>query len=206
MKIIATSDLHGAQPDIKPCDLLIIAGDTVGRPTAVEYNRFYKWVAEQPAKDVVIVGGNHDSDLLYTHPSAKKYHLLFNETVTIGGISIFGSPYSKPFNNWNFMPSDDVRFDAYMMMPYKVHILVTHGPEYMILDMARYNDYCGDRVLAKVMNAKIPYIHIFGHIHEGFGYTNITGVHSYNVSYLDGRYEKTRQPVEINLDSNGKIK
>ena len=205
-KIIATSDLHGARPDIGECDILILAGDVVGHPTNAGYNRFFEWLADIPARDIVLIAGNHDNMLLYDHPDSSKYHTLFNETVVINGISIFGSPYSKPFNNWNFMPNDDVRFDAYMMMPDNLDILVTHGPQHMILDRSNYGEILGDRVLGDVIRARRPYMHVFGHIHEGYGYSRASNIHSFNVAYTGDYFDMTNKPVEIVLDNNKKLK
>ena len=53
---------------------------------------------------------------------------------------------------------------------------------------------------------KLIQLLIFGHIHESYGYTNVTGVHSYNVSYTGSNFRETNNPVEIILDNKGKLK
>ena len=44
-----------------------------------------------------------------------------------------------------------------------------------------------------------PKIHIFGHIHEGYGHTEIEGTHFYNAAYLDRCYKNKNKPFYIEL-------
>lgn len=211
MKIIAVSDLHGAMPNIPSCDLLLIGGDTVAVEARLARFNFNKWLIDTKrvkAKKIVLIAGNHDGNEFYMkefQAKGKHVYYLFNESVEIDGLTIFGTPYTPPFQDWNFMPDDKTRKKAFESMPDKVDILLSHGPEYMILDKNMRGEHCGDKVLSDVMAIKKPRIHVFGHIHEGYGYSNISGKHSYNVSYVDQAYRATRAPVEIRLDNNGKI-
>ncbi len=201
MKIIAISDLHGAQPKIPTCDILIVAGDTVGHNTPGQRFAFNQWLKNVRAKDKVVIAGNHDGLEFYDkREHIKGVHYLFNQTVEVQGLTIFGSPYTPPFQNWNYMPDDKTRYQAFMECPDDVDILVTHGPEYLILDKNFKGESCGDRMLSKALENKNPRVHIFGHIHEGYGYSDVTGMKSYNVSYVDQTYRNTRNPVEILLD------
>jgi Icc-related predicted phosphoesterase len=211
MKIIATSDLHGAMPNIPSCDILLIGGDTVAQESRIARHRFNTWLADTKAvkaKNIVLIAGNHDGPEFYLkqyQAKGKRIHYLFNESVEVEGITIFGTPYTNPFQHWNFMPDDKTRKAAFDKIPKDVKILLSHGPEWMVQDTNKFGVHCGDKVLAKAITEKTPYMHVYGHIHEGYGYTNLTGTHSYNVSYVDGNYHETRKLVEIVLDKNGKI-
>jgi len=206
LNIIATSDLHGARPEIPECDILIVAGDTTARDSYDERMRFRDWLYYAPAKEKVVIAGNHDSMFMYDpREQVKEAHYLLNSGIDVMGLKVWGSPYTPPFMSWNFMPEDDERRDAFMTMPDKFDILVTHGPEYGILDRNTRGEWCGDKVLASVLSIKQPKVHIFGHIHEGFGHTKISGKESYNVSYVDQYYQNTNRVVKILLDKDGKV-
>ena len=54
-------------------------------------------------------------------------------------------------------------------IPKDTDILVTHGPPYGILDLNMYKEHTGcPHLLKKVMEVR-PQLHVFGHIHEGYG-------------------------------------
>ena len=205
-KIVATADLHGALPDIPPCDIVVFAGDITGTGQAMEYRRFFRYANELPAEYVIMVAGNHDTMELY-NPKYKsdKIITLLNQGIELNGLKIWGSPYSNPFNGWRFMPDDETRDDAYSEIPNDTDILITHGPEHMILDLLPQQGHVGDKVLAKHITRIRPKVHICGHIHEGYGYTNITGVHSYNVSYISGKFDRINEPVSIRLDDKKRV-
>lgn len=81
----------------------------------------------------------------------------------------------------------------------KVDILVTHWPPYGILDTVFKRDRGGSKGILKFVREIKPKIHIFGHIHEGYGHTEIDGTHFYNVSYLDRQYKTKNKPFLITL-------
>src|SRR5687768_2713638 len=66
--VVAISDLHGNLPDnIPECDLLLVGGDICPyydhsmMTQAVWLSRkFADWVRRLPAKEVVVIAGNHD--------------------------------------------------------------------------------------------------------------------------------------------------
>src|SRR5690348_12012006 len=69
MKVTAFADAHGALPKIREeCDLLLIGGDVcpVDQSHEPAHQRnwlrtvFSDWLHEQPAKNIVWIGGNHD--------------------------------------------------------------------------------------------------------------------------------------------------
>jgi Icc-related predicted phosphoesterase len=47
---------------------------------------------------------------------------------------------------------------------------MTHGPPLGILDANNYDDPCGCTDLLREVEQRVrPRVHIFGHIHEGYG-------------------------------------
>ena len=75
MRLVLTSDFHGFLPKRVPeCDLLLIAGDVCpvwnhDRKFQAFWlrNDFTDWLKEQPATDIIGIGGNHDFVLEVSH-------------------------------------------------------------------------------------------------------------------------------------------
>lgn len=206
IKIIATSDWHGALPTIPECDILMIGGDNTVRGAQHEYERFFQHVQQAPCKHAVAVGGNHDNPDFYNERwESDKIIRLYNQPCEVMGLQIWGSPCSQPFNDWNFMPDDDSRDDIYSEIPNDLDILLTHGPEWLINDMNGIGEHIGDKILADHIARAKPYMHIAGHVHEGYGYSNISGTHSYNVSYVGKNFSSLNPPVEIRLNNKNRL-
>jgi Icc-related predicted phosphoesterase len=45
-----------------------------------------------------------------------------------------------------------------------------------------------------------PKIHVFGHIHEGYGYVFDGNTHYINAAVLNGRYEFRNKPITVDFD------
>ncbi|CAG8727539.1 8579_t:CDS:1, partial [Funneliformis mosseae] len=54
-------------------------------------------------------------------------------------------------------------------IPPTTHILMTHGPPYGILDETFHGTNAGCNDLLERIEKIKPYVHVFGHIHEGYG-------------------------------------
>jgi Icc-related predicted phosphoesterase len=200
MKLALLSDTHGYLPEIPECDIAIHAGDIcpdMGKGNQVSWLRdeFYDWQRQQPAKDFVWIGGNHDFALAGATGQGLRSHLfgtyLNNESAEVQGVKIWGSPYSNIFGNWAFMDTDFELQKIWATIPDDTEILITHGPAYGIGDKVSRIVYPGedhhvgsksltDRI-AELPNLKL---HVFGHIHEGFGSTQRGNVTHANVSYV----------------------
>ena len=44
-----------------------------------------------------------------------------------------------------------------------------------------------------------PQLHVFGHIHEGYGERFLGGIHFVNASLCDERYRSVNAPVVVDL-------
>ncbi|KAL1970646.1 hypothetical protein VTN77DRAFT_4290 [Rasamsonia byssochlamydoides] len=96
--------------------------------------------------------------------------------------TLYASPYQPEFCQWafayerfvdRFNPSPPVSlFQAPKPVPSypDVDILLTHGPPYGILDQVYYSgESVGCENLLKACVRARPRLHVFGHIHEGYG-------------------------------------
>ena len=208
VKICALSDLHGFEPDIDPCDLLIVAGDCTSGNSAYEWSRFFTWFMRSDAKNKVLVGGNHDNVLHdefspdLTHQRNLYFRYLLNSSTDVDGLKIWGSPCTPIFDGVNkhfsyFMYKKDEH--PWDQIPDNIDILVTHGPPKGILDQDSNEKRCGCSLLLNRVKQVKPKIHIFGHIHQGYGVKKLNGTHFYNVAINDEYYIPCRKPTYIEL-------
>jgi len=206
MKICCISDLHGDTIDIQKCDVLIIAGDVCPVTNhAVSYQLrwldqvFSPWLASIDAENIVGIAGNHD--FVFEEYRGDKIGIpwiYLNQTgTTIGGLKIYGHPYTPAFCNWAFMDGD---LDAISRaIPIDTNILVTHGPPLGLMDKAH-----GENVGCKHLKDRLdkipqsPLLHVFGHIHEGYGIKEGKCI-SVNASVKDGTYRLVNDPIVVNL-------
>jgi predicted phosphohydrolase len=180
--IICISDTHNAQIDVPPGDMLIHTGDLTQSGTLKELEAALGWLRSLPHPHKVIIGGNHDLILDSTltqkennHTSAQnsrdrsRFTYLNNTSTTIKcdsgrELKIFGSPMTPRHGNWAFQypRNEDVWKD---LVPDDVDILVTHGPPKAHLD----HGGAGCDILVAELWRIQPRLHVFGHIHAGYG-------------------------------------
>lgn len=177
--VVCVSDTHNSQPRIPPGDILIHAGDATQSGTLKEFQSCVDWLHSLPHKYKILVAGNHDLLLdpkIQSPDSTRRDAIdwqdviyLHNEAITLrftGGrqLKIYGSPLSPRHGNWAFQYSraQDVWRDA---VPIDTDVLVTHGPPRTHLDLG----YLGCCFLLRELWSKRPRLHVFGHVHEGYG-------------------------------------
>ena len=233
MIIDAISDLHGFFPDLKGGDLLIVAGDLTASDANAQYLLFMEWLDAQEYKQKIVVAGNHDN-LLFEEKfkiSLPEYYsqgeriiYLCDSGTEFEGPKIWGSPWTPLFRGVNrrcaaFMLPEAELEAKFALIPDDVDILVTHGPPYGILDAVRkYGPFSHEReecvgsesLLKRVFDIR-PQLHIFGHIHEGYGEYHhtprdgascelgITPIKFINCSHVNERYEPVNKPIRVIL-------
>jgi Icc-related predicted phosphoesterase len=211
MKIVAISDLHEqwSQLHIPECDVLIVAGDITydGKPHKLaEFNAWAERLQDRgTAGDVVVIAGNHDL-LAERNPDGFRAILqdvtyLQDESIEIGGLNIYGSPWTPTFGyGWAFNADRDRIFQHWKKIPGNTDILVTHGPAFGILDRNQERERCGCPRLRDVIEFEVqPKLHICGHIHEGYGVGHLGFTTMVNASVLNRHYQCVNKPVVIEL-------
>ena len=189
MKVWVISDTHNEHDKLlvpKGIDLVIHAGDAANHKSreinSNEMLNFVQWFESLPIKYKIFTGGNHDTSLeSYWRKDdfAKRgIILLINETITIEGIKIFGSPYSPTFNvGWAFNCHRGKIGKHWSHIPLDADIVVTHTPAKYLLDTTD-NGPQGCGALRSMLYKVNPKFHICGHIHD-------MGGHSATNQYLD---------------------
>lgn len=208
MKLVLISDTHGTHKTVQvpEGDVLIHAGDLSKRGEEGEVKEFLEWFSKQPHTYKVFVAGNHD--WLFERRSAEYIKSLIPENiiylndsgVEINGVYIWGSPIQPTFYNWAFNRDrgEDIK-RHWDLIPEHTDVLITHGPPYGILDKTIRGEHVGCQDLMNTIHEIQPKLHVFGHIHEGYGIQQSKQTNFVNASILDQKYRCVNQPIVINI-------
>lgn len=214
MIVTAFSDTHGLhrQLALPECDILIFAGDamTCGYKEN-ELIDFLDWFNEQPAQYKIMIAGNHDryienhrglfQELLKERPSITY---LEDSGTVINGLNIWGTPHSREFCNWAFNRTSEQMGKAFSHIPNDTDILVSHAPQYGILDKLERGEMVGEPTLsAKIKELEFLRYHIHGHIHSCYGLQNNPDYKSLNVSVVNEGYELQNEPISFKIYPHG---
>lgn len=207
MKIVCLSDTHNCNEEIvvPDGDVLIHAGDATNSGTIGEIVLFNEWFANLPHKHKIFVAGNHDW-LFETNNSAARKLLddkivyLQDSAVEVEGLKIYGSPWQPRFFDWAFNLNRGAEIaEKWRLIPDETDVLITHGPPHGILDETPRGDLAGCEELRKRVEIVRPKLHVFGHIHHGYGATEKFGVKFANASNCDEDYFPANAPLVFNL-------
>lgn len=170
--------------------------------------RFNDWLGGQPHRHKVVIAGNHDR-LFEDYPLPARARLtnaiyLEDSGVEVAGLKFWGSPVQPPFMDWAFnVPRGAAIRRHWDRIPAGTDVLMTHGPPYGILDLCRpRGNREGCEELAEVVGKLAPRLHVFGHIHEGYGRVlGVNGCEFVNASVLDERYRLVNAPWMVDLEA-----
>lgn len=208
MKIVAVSDTHGmhekvAVPD---GDVFIHAGDFSSYGSLQNLEGFCSWLQVLPHKHKIVVAGNHDRiaqmdfELTRSLIADAGGVYLEDDQIIIDGMKIYGSPWTPRFMDWFFMADrgPDIA-EKWAKIPVDTDILVTHGPPYGIMDKVNNLPQGCEELLNRIERLTLQ-VHIFGHIHEGYGCRQLSrGPIMVNASVCDSRYRPLNKPVELGV-------
>lgn len=206
-------------------DVLVHAGDftSTGRLTEVRSFRAMMdsidWLDHQ-----VIIAGNHETTFdaafyrtngpRFHRPvedasvcraallagSSPRLHYLENTGIRLCGLEFWGSPYTPSYFDWAFNLERGAELRSmWAKIPDRLDVLVTHGPP------ARHGSFAATRVdagcedlLARVLDVA-PALHVFGHIHEGYGVTREGSTVFVNAATCTLRYRAENAAVVVDL-------
>lgn len=166
-------------------DMVVHAGDmSNAKEPAMNANEvldFLEWYKSLThIKYKILVAGNHDTSIENGHVTRGNIHesitYLEHEFVEIGGVKIFGSPYTPNFGTkWAFNVPRGKLEPYWNDITEGLDILITHGPPKGILDLTQYDSrigadgqmffQCGCKDLLRAIIRAKPRYHVFGHIH-----------------------------------------
>jgi len=205
MRIVSISDTHlkHKKVDMPPGDVLVLAGDWL-EDDEERLSGVNRWLGNQPYKHKVVIAGNHDFPLERQPELAKQLtncNYLIDQSVTVDGVKFYGSPWQPWFYDWAFNLDKAGLKRVWAKIPIDTDVLVTHGPPKAILDMTSRGAYAGcDELVTRLKDVR-PKVHIFGHIHEGYGYLEQNGTLYVNASTCDLHYRPINKPIVIDYDT-----
>src|SRR5579885_429050 len=198
MRIVCIADTHGLESMLAPLptgDVLVVAGDFTNHGTSQDIKFFSQWLKNQLFTHKLVIAGNHDTSFEYDPYMARamlrQCTYLEDSGVTIQGVHFYGTPWQLEFMNWAFnLPRGKKLKEKWEMIPNNTDVLITHCPPFGILDFAYYsNAHVGDKNLLERVKQIKPKVHIFGHIHEGYGKVEQDGTVFINASVSDEKNE-----------------
>jgi Icc-related predicted phosphoesterase len=156
-------------------------------------------------KHVLLIAGNHDwvfecrkgDDL-----RLRNMTYLEDSGVELDGLKFYGSPHQPEFYSWAFnLPRNGEALRRYWsLIPDDTDVLITHGPPWGILDQPRRGDqHAGCELLARRVSEVRPRVHIFGHIHGGYGRVQVGPTLFVNACLCDEEYRPVNDPQVIEI-------
>lgn len=215
MKLVCLSDSHNLHKKVTERgplpegDVLLHGGDFTGRGSFKEVASFLAWFASQPHQYKVFIAGNHDylfekeewlvRNLLEQYPSITY---LQDSGCEIGGLRFWGSPWQPWFCDWAFnLPRKGPALrEKWNQIPVHTDVLITHGPPFGTLDQVGDGEHLGCEELAIRLTAVRPRVHLFGHIHDGYGLKERDGTCFVNACVCDEDYRVSNPPIVLEVD------
>ncbi|KAI6785441.1 putative rhamnogalacturonate lyase C [Emericellopsis cladophorae] len=180
IRVVAISDTHDQFVHIPPGDILVHAGDLTNEGTVRDIQKQIDWLKRQPHAVKVVVAGNHDS--WFDPKSRRDEDVKSGAQVDLDGVvylesqitvqeirgrkvHIFGVPdipnIGPPEFAFQYQPDEHPWLSK---IPPETDILITHSPPKHHHDLA-----LGDTNLLRELYRVRPRLHIFGHVHFGYG-------------------------------------
>lgn len=211
MRFICISDTHMSHRgfNLPHGDVLIHAGDATSTGTPDEVDRFLRWFAAQAHPQKILIAGNHDwiyqkdperaASLLAKYPGITY---LQDSGVAIDGVRFWGSPWQPWFMDWAFnLPRNGEKLlETWGLIPEGTDVLITHGPPHGVLDQVHGGEHLGCEQLRLRLAAVRPKVHVFGHIHDGYGVAQSKTATYINASTCTEQYQALNRPIVFDLD------
>lgn len=219
MKVVCISDTHGYHESVvvPDGDLLIHAGDFTGEDIGkADMMRFLTWFDKQPHPDKILVAGNHDGALELWKDEARELIAQFSSIfylqdsfIDINGVLFWGSPWTPEFCNWHFnLPRGEPLQNVWSKIRIDTNVLITHGPPHVPnskIDVSGIdNTKVGCVDLYNRLLVVKPEYHICGHIHHGYGMTDVyhnggNKTHVVNCSICNEGYKPINKPFSFEI-------
>ncbi|XP_075299503.1 metallophosphoesterase domain-containing protein 1 isoform X2 [Opisthocomus hoazin] len=193
-RFVCISDTHSRTDPIQMPygDVLIHAGDFTELGLPSEVKKFNEWLVSKLKPESYENVQSLLTNCIY----------LQDSEVTVRGFRIYGSPWQPWFYGWGFnLPRGQALLEKWNLIPDGIDILITHGPPLGFLDwVPKKMQRVGCVELLNTVQRRIqPRLHVFGHIHEGYG-VMADGTTTYvNASVCTVNYQPLNPPIVIDL-------
>ncbi len=179
---------------------MLHAGDLTVHGSLADVRHFNRWLQGLPHRHKVVIAGNHDfcfeRELEAARAEVTVAHYLQDEALELEGIKIYGSPWQPRFFDWAFnLDRGPALARVWAKIPEDTDVLITHGPPLGHGDRTFDGREVGCADLKERLKIVRPRLHLFGHIHEGYGVTKDEHTTYVNASICDLRYQPVHEPV-----------
>ncbi len=209
-RLVCLSDTH-LQHDfhVPDGDILVHAGDATFVGDEGEISTFVAWFSALPHRHKIFVAGNHDRG--FEHEPLRYRQMvedrgviyLQDSAAVVEGLRFYGSPWQPAFSNWAFNLERGSKELAakWAGIPDDVEVLVTHDPPWGILDRALDSGQAVGCAALRSRVEELPELklHVFGHVHGGYGRLASNGTEYVNASVCDYRYRAVNAPHVTDL-------
>jgi Icc-related predicted phosphoesterase len=230
VRVVAMSDLHGYLPAVEDiptsAQLLLIGGDVCplqDHSPSAQYlwlrNEFAPWLEELQARGTVVAGvaGNHDFifaadvDADVQVPMLNWTYLQDSEAEPCR-LRVYGTPWIPHMGgSWVFQApksfGGDFLANRFGAIPEDIDVVISHGPPYGLRDVELGGGHIGSRALTTTLKRVQPRLLVCGHVHEGFGVSELVGdgwrTMVANVSILNWDYQASHRAMLFDVPLDG---
>eukprot|EP00927_Polykrikos_kofoidii_P060455 TRINITY_DN55436_c0_g1_i1.p1 TRINITY_DN55436_c0_g1~~TRINITY_DN55436_c0_g1_i1.p1 ORF type:complete len:318 (+),score=43.05 TRINITY_DN55436_c0_g1_i1:66-1019(+) len=234
VRCVAISDTHTCHTSLHlpQGDILLHCGDFSNLGTVAECESFCDWMTPLPFQHKLLVCGNHDlacdrewymsnwqtwhdtfqsPELVATKMQDAGLTILEDREVKVCGIRIYGNPAqprqpkSRPQMAFGRRRGTELK-EEWAKLPGSIDVLMTHAPPAGILDADPSGKQLGCEELAKAVGRLKPAIHVFGHVHNGYGTHTSKHTHFINAASARQRRGEGSQlnpPIVFDVFSRG---
>jgi Icc-related predicted phosphoesterase len=205
MRIVVISDTHELHRElaVPPGDLLVHAGDfTFYSKRPWMYRNLDLCLGELPHRHKIIIPGNHD--YLLEDPRQRRAitnaPLLVDSGVEVEGLKIWGSPVTPLYGGAFGKSRAEDRKKHWARIPKNIDVLISHGPPLGILDVtpgSQLHEGCPELREAVIQDR--PRLHVFGHVHAGYGTCPTKSTLFVNAAMFDEGGTMEREPIVLNF-------
>jgi Icc-related predicted phosphoesterase len=204
VRVVCISDSHELHRELNvpDGDLLIHAGDFTFWNHTSKIRDFNEWLGELPHRHNVVIPGNHDR-AFHTDPRLHTLItngvLLINESVQVCGLNIWGSPVTCDDASHGHSKPEE-RAHLYARIPKDTDILITHGPPFGVLDREPgSSERHGCTELRKAVVRVKPRLHVFGHVHVGYGTLATEHTQFVNAALMGWSGDLENRPIVLSI-------
>lgn len=141
----------------------------------------------------------------------KNVYYLLDSAITLEGYRIYGTPWVEGIINWGFSIDEEGLKEKWAEIPNDIDILISHMPPYCHGDYEGYAmgglgkqktfSHTGSKSLLEKSLQIQPLVHVFGHVHEGYGASIRDGFKTLfiNAATCDEDYHPIQKPIVLDL-------
>jgi Icc-related predicted phosphoesterase len=158
------------------------------------------------------------NEITYLEDSATEFIDYYTDErgiLTGRCFRIWGSPWTRTFKGMNplckafTLDTEEELAEKFQKIPLDTDILITHSPPYGVQDLVvtgdrfieghqcdKFEHVGSEALMTRVSRFTNLKLHVFGHIHEGYGVTSGLFV---NASHVNEHYKPVNKPIRIVL-------